>query len=547
MKKKRFFVAVCALLLAVTFTVSGCGGIRIEEGIDKNKTQLEIANFEGGVGSAWLDALKIRFEDYYKDTPFEDGKKGAQLRLIKDKANYSPTQLKSGTIDVVFTEYFSYYDFVSANALLPVTDIITTPLSEYGEEKTIKSKLNASESSYLDADGQYYALPHFEVYGGMVYNTALFDDKLLYFNESGNFVSSLDEKRSAGPDGLYDTIDDGLPADYEQFYKLCDQMILLGITPMVWSGQHLRGQSDYLISALYADYEGAEDLLLNYSFNGTAHHIVQSVGPDGTVNLKGNIEIKPETGFELSQQAGRYHVLSFLKQIIARGYFSGKSFNLTYSHTDAQEDFIKGRFENNPIGILVDGSWWENEAIAAGKFDRLTGEAAYENQKFGWMPLPRAPGRGNHSPLLVNQNYSYALIASAIAPNKLELAKTFLRFAYTDESLQEFTVTTGMRKGMIYDLSEAQKSKLSHYGRSLWDMKGYADIIVPVGTSELFLYNQRELQYGRERWNSIVGGTLYNTPAKAMRDNDTLGASAYFAGLSVSQTSWEGLYGRYWR
>ena len=43
---------------------------------DENKTQISVATWDGGLGSAWLENAAARFEELYKDKSFEEGKTG---------------------------------------------------------------------------------------------------------------------------------------------------------------------------------------------------------------------------------------------------------------------------------------------------------------------------------------------------------------------------------------------------------------------------------------------------------------------------------------
>ena len=52
--------------------------------INKDKTQLHVHNFDGGVGTEWLEKDIARFEEKYKNTSFEEGKTGVQIVPGKD-------------------------------------------------------------------------------------------------------------------------------------------------------------------------------------------------------------------------------------------------------------------------------------------------------------------------------------------------------------------------------------------------------------------------------------------------------------------------------
>ena len=45
----------------------GCGDKNGAEEIDSKRTQLYISNFDGGIGTQWLDNIEKLFEEEYKD------------------------------------------------------------------------------------------------------------------------------------------------------------------------------------------------------------------------------------------------------------------------------------------------------------------------------------------------------------------------------------------------------------------------------------------------------------------------------------------------
>ena len=87
------------------------------------------------------------------------------------------------------------------------------------------NKLDESQQIALTAkNGSYYALPHYEIYTGLVYDADLFTEKAFYFAKGGGWTDE-DSEKSCGPDGIYNTYDDGLPSSYEEFYKMMDKMV----------------------------------------------------------------------------------------------------------------------------------------------------------------------------------------------------------------------------------------------------------------------------------------------------------------------------------
>ena len=79
--KKKLAVALGCLTFGVSVLV-GCGPMGPGGGgtsVDKTKTQLTVANYDGGVGREWFRVVKANFEQKYAETSFETGKMGVQI------------------------------------------------------------------------------------------------------------------------------------------------------------------------------------------------------------------------------------------------------------------------------------------------------------------------------------------------------------------------------------------------------------------------------------------------------------------------------------
>ena len=116
--------------------------------------------------------------------------------------------------------------------------------------------------------------------------------------------------------------------------------------------------------------------------------------------------------------------------------------------------------------MKIDGSWWYREAGSALK-DSYINYIGAENRDFAVMPLPwKVTGtvtEGNGRKNTLNDvTYAFAFINGKLAndPKKAALAKLFLQYCYTDESLQEFTMTTNAFKALSYELTEDQLKDL---------------------------------------------------------------------------------------
>lgn len=170
------------------------------------------------------------------------------------------------------------------------------------------------------------------------------------------------------------------------------------------------------------------------------------------------------------------------------------------------------------------------------------GERA-ENRRFGWMPLPGLSGATK--PTLGDQADSFAVINANIADDEVlkKLAGEFLAYCYTDEMLQQFTLITGSAKAVSYELGD-KKSQLNSFESSLWDLRQSADVVFPVSSNPIYMYNQSKFSWniGANFWSTTAGGG-YRQPVTALKREMT--AQEYFEGMYVDENSWSSQYGQY--
>lgn len=494
---KRF---VCVLAVAV-FAVSACVGCRSNSGngggdvtIDTSKSQLYVGNYNGGYGSVWLDHLIEGFEEKYKNVSFESGKVGVQIIPDPNKDYIGSTLIStitSKTNDIYFTESADYYAYLDKGYMLDITDIMTTPQAD-DNNKTIVSKMTDVQKDYYCADGKYYAVPHYAGFSGIMYDIDLFEQENLYFSgeREGKFVTSASETRSAGPDGVTGTSDDGLPATYDEFFSLLDHMVKVKeITPFVFTGQYST-YLNWLLSALYVDYEGADNMNAILNLNGsTVDNIVEL--EDGKIGSPKSVALTNENGYKLFGTQGKLEVLKFLEKILTNSnYYYNPCVGSTYSNRNAQTDYLKNGVTNtkNRIAFLCEGIWWAEEASEDFVYvvDKKGDAYSQENRNIGILPLPKASadqvGSGS---TLIDINKSTAFIYSGIKSSKIELAKTFLAYACTDEALRDFSVTTDCPKALNYDLGD-DYNKLSKYGQNVWNTYKNSDYVLHYSDNAIY-------------------------------------------------------------
>lgn len=569
MKKCKRIVSLIALLLCTVmmFSMVGCAELDVEAPdhqnveVDTTKAQLYVANYNGGFGTEWLSNAAKRFEEKYKDVEFIPGTKGVQILISNSKtsADIWLSTADSSINEVFFTENFIYGDYISQNALLDITDVVTDDLSastviqsitgsavDMGDTGTVADKLTENQKNYYEVDGKYYALPHFMGTMGIVYDIDLFNDEKLYFaadknNGNNGFIIRDTDVRSNGPDGVAGTNDDGLPATFEEFYALCEYMKEKSIVPLTWS---VPAYMPKLLDAIYAQNAGYEEYMLNYTFSGTSNTLL-----DDNLQPMGSVEITPENGYMLARQEGRYASLDFMYNIITKELYGAQyCFSSAMTHLEMQEEFLKSRFNAKPdIAMVVEGNWWENEANAVWADMEKTPGAAKSERNIGFMPLPFL----NESLVgtkrtLVDANYSAAFIKAGIATEKIPLAKLFLQFTSTEAELQHFTTTVGQPRNFEYDLTDEQYNSLSTFQKTVWDLKSEADVVYPYSDSPLYSAYPSSFRYEYYYQSSYLG-ISYAQPYQDFYKAASAGLDAkqYWLGnISLnSKSAWENAYG----
>ncbi len=568
MKKIMKKLLAGMLVSVVSFSVISCG--RGGEAADQSKTQLYVATFAGGFGTSWMDSVEERFEKKYANVSFEDGKVGVQI-IAKPVRELTNEQLRvdlSGMEhEVFFTEAINYYDLQSRGLLYDISEAVTKPInwdfvtgtvdSSDPETMSIQEKMtNSVHKDYFGADGQYFGLPFYEATYGIVYDIDLFEKSRLYFNENGTgFIVKSTDKRSKGPngktgviDGVDYSADDGLPATYEEFFKLCDHMVASGILPITWNG--VSPYVNALVESLQADYEGEEQMRLNYTASGTATSIVTDFDADGNPILDSE-EIIAENGYlTWTKQAGKYYGLKFVEELTKNTkYYSATDVTSSgYMQTDAQNAIIMDKFiqGKKPVAMLVEGSWWLNEAkssfeAAKGKFGA---EAGLENRRFGFMPLPKATeDKVGEKYSVMEVNSSICFVRGNVDKKKDALIKEFIQFCHTDESLREFTSITYTTKPFAYEMTEEEVGKMPYWGQEMYRLHNEAAYVSSYSTSSVYKKNASkftQLWEGTMFKSQVSATKSFNIVTAAMvplENNVTVSAIDYFKGLAEALTA----------
>lgn len=498
--KKRIVVLLTCLATAVASF--GCGARSTVE-LDESKTTLTVGNWNGGVGYEWLEAAIDKFEEKYADTSFEEGKKGVQVVIgSNNKTSMEGETLKDMILqedvkdEVFFTEGVFYHQWVNKELMLDITEYVEESLTDFDEEKSIADKMDPELLEALKVDGKIYALPFWQGCYCMVYNATLFDENGWYISADGGYTNASG-KLGAGPDGQAGTYDDGMPATYEEFFALLSKIKQDNCTPFQMPGAH-QDYFAWFISEMAADAMGSEQTKLNYNFNGTANLIKPGTLNYDTMEFETEeVEITPNNAYDLARQPGLAYAVDFAQDLLQNTtyYDMNKSLSGSFKLVQSQLEFVRNPTISSAknVAIMLDGSWWENEATAAFKETYGTDATKHDaDMEYKVMSFPKATAdKVGEESVMVNVLDCYGFIKSNIAPEKIEVATKFLQFVHTDALMAEFTEMTSLRKPYNYEIDE---EALTPFAKSMFETVDASTIVYPMNDNDLYCYSPTDFR-----------------------------------------------------
>lgn len=575
MKKKIFSIFMASLMVA---PLAACGGGTGGDSVDASKTTVvECLNFNGGVGQAWLDNAAKRFEAMKANETYEDGKTGVKIN-VDSEIDLRENTISSSGYNIYFNEHgLSPAELSQRGALLNINDIVTEKIETVGGQSvSIEDKLQADFRSALKGvDGNYYALPHYEWYPGIVYDIETFDTFKLYLADdsasasesftspygTAKFVTSLDNsvsKKTCGNDGVYGTDDDGLPTTLQEMLILCAKMTKHGVVPFTVAGFHT-DYTAYLQQGILAAFLGYEGMMDYFDFDGTADVVTgysnealfAGVDYVKAPVVEKNVTITEETGYLTRDIATRYYIAGLMEIIYKQDWLSQDSKN-SATHTDTQYNFVFGGAGNKKrIGMLMEGSYWYNEAVNAEIFSDYEAVNAGKTKKLGWMSLPTSlntpvtEGNGKEITLLDTAN-SFTYINANTARNEglTRACKEFLQFLYTDAELKAFTATTGVAKAAVaYDVMDASiMSELSEFQQSVISLKSESQVVYANASNPTYKTGRSNFTFTIQApiWNPIISNVTYISYLDAYRAGYK--TQDVFEATRISAGTWANTY-----
>ncbi len=598
--KKIISILCCALMLISSFMISACGDP------DSKKTKIFVEIKAGGTGEAWLTNAGKRFADKVGNYSYESGKEGVVIM---------PDPVESFSIKNAETSATNIYDLMSVvdvenyargGKILCIDDVLTTKSdTRDGIPISPLEKISEEQRSRYMYDGHYYGGPTCEYYPTITYDRNLFNKYSLYFASPEEIAMSAPDEllvchessiladeyyflprqnasnyqKSCGPDGTYGTEDDGLPSSLLELIALCEYMKnTYGIHPFNFPGSY-KYYSNFLLSALYTSLQGYDNARGNYEFTGEIEIVVgfeddylfpgvdeKTKLPISTVRkpITKTVTITEETGYYTSWEIEKYYAEAFMDLCVKQSWFGPSATNnddqrasmQKFVFSDAQDGDLK-------IAMLLDGTYWYNEANEIGKyFEMLENyliEGYGEPRDVRVMPLPVnltetvAEGEGKPQTLL-EMNYGMFVINNNVQknPGLMQACKDFLTFMYTDDELSKYTATTSILRSMNYTLKTEDEETISTFGSNLINVVSNSDYSKTGLTNKVVYFSATNDTFKKgsasfeQSWlNPVFAAdgypTLYealHTPKSANLDE----VHEIFCSHSLSKAIWQAMY-----
>lgn len=545
MKKtlKKAIALLLAMLSLGTVLLCGCGTPppdenRFDEEVDTTRTQLYVGYFNGGMGLPWLTEVKKRFEALYPEYQIM-----IDTGLTEYQSEVLEANMKTNRQDMYIVDTLNYYSLANKGLLMDVTDAMTTPLTEFGEDRSIADKMNDTLNEYYRTNqGKYFGTPFYQAYHHIIYDADLFDEYNLWYKDGGGFVSSKDDKKSAGQDGVYGNWDDGLPVTYSEFFALCDRMVARGITPITWSGTYADSYLPNFMASVIADYEG-ENFRTNFSFEGKLNVFKNYnftepgkntfvLNPDDYKTVTVNNDNYQDY---IPMSVGKYFAAKFAKDLASNPAY--RTYNYAESHTGVQRSYLLSNMDgvNNPIAMLIEGHWWYNESKSV--FNEMAGydeKYSQMNRRFGVMPLPKADDGSSAEGHTVSPFSGDSAIFISNFSSKKDLAVKFYRFLHTEEALQICTKYSYITRPYDYDM-ESLYNEVPYYVRTSMEATADTTFIYRVPVTGQYKENPEVtsfMQYGAFMYSSQKDYSGYNMLIHFC-DHSGKTAKDYFVGLKA--------------
>jgi hypothetical protein len=182
------------------------------------------------------------------------------------------------------------------------------------------------------------------------------------------------------------------------------------------------------------------------------------------------------------------------------------NYQLIATHTGAQNTFVRNGIEHNkPVAMIIEGSWWENEARTYFNSNESNGDAGrgFGKRDYRYMLTPDfedgvGPFGTNKGTAMGLSEISSVLVTKQTDANKLAAIKDFIAFTLKEENLRKYTVNTGVIRPYIYNLTEADRALMTPFANNNWDLYKDTENIALVSST---LIETQPISYATSGFN----------------------------------------------
>ena len=296
MKRMKKLVSVALAVSMVSACLTGCSGDKKNNG-GTSTTDVEIAYWNSGLGTDWLDAMIEAFTAEHPEYHV----------YYKASADDSSVMGTLGMEEVDTVDIYMGLSTYDTTYLEPFDSLLETTCE--GDSKKLSEKI---DERYLElvkkADGHYYGLPFGGGIMGIVYNSDLFEKA-----------------------GIKQT-----PRTTDELAAVCDEFYNMGIPSTAHFKSGAGGYWEFLTDGWVAQYCG-----IDYYLN----HLYADADENGN---------SPSKEVMMNKEDGRYQTLCAYEKFITPDYvLSGSN---THDHITSQTMFVNGE-----AAMMANGSWLSNE------------------------------------------------------------------------------------------------------------------------------------------------------------------------------------------
>ena len=560
------------LVLALTL-VSSCSKKTIKDG---TITEIVVELKDGGTGYTWLEEAGARFSELKKDYSYADGKLGVKVTVVPSENPSLASAETSGTCIYDLWNVTNLESFANTGKIVCIDEMMRDKSdTRLNESISIDDKIDEVNKSKYQVNGKYYGAPTCEYYPSLSYDVNLFDrygyylaneengrsfdstilDETYYFIEIGD-----DSNKSCGPDGEFNTSDDGLPSSLSELIALCEFMKSEDVSPLSFTGQY-RYYSNFLPTALMIALQGYERSLSMTNFNGEAEIVIgesdEPLYPGCTyINkpITKKVNLSEENGYLTTWGVEKYYALAFEEIAYSEGWF-GRCTTTQKSQLDSIQNFIFSDFSSKyeKIGIHIDGSYWYNEGKIHDYFkqyENMSQLTGFEERKLAYMSLPvnisEAVTEGNgKGQTMTDMAYGMFVINGNLKdnPELLNASLDFIKFLESDKELSIYSASTSIKRSLNYEVSTTDKKEMEYYGNELFSLlnKESTHVIYLSGNNETFKNNPETFVLG---WTNAYFsfGSQSQSYYDARERRYTSDMYTAFKKQAISKEVWKGMY-----